>query len=235
VRDLERYRQHRLELVAQQTVNIEFRHLKALFNRARSYKYLQENPFAAIKPIRVPENDLPNFFELDEIETVRELFYRDPFEEIVSFYLLTGVRLREPLSLKWSDVDFRRKQLRIRSRNTKSKKQRIISFAADPQLETLLTSLPRRHDNKLFGPKDGSKQWTHWWVSDRISLKLTKAGFPWASCHTFRHTFISHLVMSGVPLTTVKELVGHSHISTTMRYAHLAPGHKEQMMGLRPY
>lgn len=59
--------------------------------------------------------------------------------------------------------------------------------------------------------------WRCWWVSRKISLKLTSIGFPWATCHTFRHTYISHLVMQGVPLITVKELVGHSDIKTTMR------------------
>ncbi|HEY6290263.1 MAG TPA: tyrosine-type recombinase/integrase [Terriglobia bacterium] len=42
---------------------------------------------------------------------------------------------------------------------------------------------------------------------------------------TFRHTFASRLVMAGVPLRHVAELMGHSEIQTTMRYAHLAPAH----------
>ena len=43
--------------------------------------------------------------------------------------------------------------------------------------------------------------------------------------HTLRHTFASHLVMKGVDLPTVKKLMGHSDIQTTMVYAHLAPDH----------
>ncbi|HKD43059.1 MAG TPA: tyrosine-type recombinase/integrase, partial [Myxococcaceae bacterium] len=41
--------------------------------------------------------------------------------------------------------------------------------------------------------------------------------------HTLRHTFASHLVMSGVPLAAVQKLLGHASIKTTMRYAHLSP------------
>jgi len=46
-----------------------------------------------------------------------------------------------------------------------------------------------------------------------------------ATCHTFRHTFASHLVMASVPLFTVQRLLGHAQIDTTMIYAHLAEDH----------
>ena len=95
--------------------------------------------------------------------------------------------------------------------------------------------MEHRKDNKLFGPENNKEQWLYSWVSRKISKVLSQNGFPWASCHTFRHTYISHLVMSGVPLTTVKEIVGHSSYVTTLKYAHLADGFKEEMVGKRPY
>jgi len=234
-KDINDYRNERLKHVSAETINLEFRHLKAFLNTAIKLGYLKTNPFIEIKPLRRAEKDSIQFFELEDIEKVREAFKEDDFKYLVEFYLLTGARLKEPLSLKWDDVDFRREQLTIRGIYTKAKKNRIISFKSDRKLKRLLKAIPRRDDNLLFGPLDGSPQWSYWWVARKISLVFTRIGFPWVSCHTFRHTYISHLVLSGIPLTVVQHLVGHSNFTTTLKYAHLAPNHKDEMIEKRPY
>lgn len=53
------------------------------------------------------------------------------------------------------------------------------------------------------------------------------AGLRNVTFHTLRHTAASYLVMGGVDLATVKEILGHSTIQMTMRYAHLSPDHRK--------
>lgn len=54
---------------------------------------------------------------------------------------------------------------------------------------------------------------------------MQKGGIQDASWHTLRHTTASRLVIAGVPLPTLKEILGHQDLQTTLRYAHLSNGH----------
>src|SRR5450432_2199675 len=57
-------------------------------------------------------------------------------------------------------------------------------------------------------------------VKGALLAAVKRAGLPDITWHMFRHTFASRLTRDGVDIVTVKELLGHANINTTMRYAH---------------
>jgi integrase len=102
----------------------------------------------------------------------------------------------------------------LRLLRSKSGKARAIPI--NSVLRQTLLGIQRTTSAYVFGGTDPNK----WFVK---ACKLARIeDFHW---HDLRHTFASRLVMAGVSIRTVAELLGHSEITTTMRYAHLAPGH----------
>ena len=83
----------------------------------------------------------------------------------------------------------------------------------------------------MFCRRDGSMlskgacKWPLWRALRRAELRC-------AGWHVMRHSFASHLVMRGAPLKTVQELLGHSTIEMTMRYAHLSPDARREAVRL---
>ncbi len=108
--------------------------------------------------------------------------------------------------------------------HTKSNKPRQIPISQ--RLAPVFKGLRKhqlRYPYVLCGPQgEPSKD-----IRGGFNSACRKAGITNFRIHDLRHTFASHLVMRGMTLKAVMELLGHSDIKMTMRYAHLAPGHLE--------
>lgn len=244
---IDKYIKHRLKqpskkknsTLSKSTINLELRHLKAIFNTALRWRYIKINPLKGIKMLKSFGTPRPKYLEVDEIKRLRVAFKGTEFQNIVDFYLWTGVRLCEALSLSFDDIDFKKCQITIKARNSKSKKYRYLGFEKGGNLGKMLRSLIKRQDNKVFGPFDEKGNELPQWKSDMVSRKISRTcssiSLEWASCHSLRFTYASHLVMAGVPLYVVKELLGHSSIKTTEIYAHLAEKYKTEMASKLPY
>jgi len=69
-------------------------------------------------------------------------------------------------------------------------------------------------------------------IRTQFTTVLRRAGIKKIRFHDLRHTFASQLVMSGVDLNTVRELLGHADLKTTLIYAHLSQDHKKQAVNV---
>lgn len=132
-----------------------------------------------------------------------------------------GLRSQELINLKLSDIDFERKTIHIRQ--SKYKKDRIV-----PLSDLMAIGLKKYFEVEkpyvwLFNGKEPDGRFSVSglnWVM-RESLKKTDITKS-VSLHTLRHSYATHLLEQGVNIVTLKELLGHADITTTMIYLHVA-------------
>ncbi|MFA5130385.1 MAG: site-specific integrase [Patescibacteria group bacterium] len=148
------------------------------------------------------------------------------WKEMILVAVRTGMRLGELFGLEWQDVDFERKQLTVRRSivrgnigTPKSGKVRYIPLTD----EVCKAIYERRQRSGLLFHRGDESCLTHHIADDAIKRACKAADIRPIGFHTLRHTFASQLVSEGVPLNAVQELMGHSTIAMTMKYAHLAP------------
>ena len=152
----------------------------------------------------------------------------DPLRPMIDVSLHTGIRWGSLAQLKWSDVDFEKAILTVRKEVEKTKQNRYIPL--NSKVFSTLTEWKKatkkedQEGSDLIFPNKSDE------VRDNVKKAFARVkeladikNFRW---HDLRHTFASKLVMKGVDLNTVRELLGHSDIKMTLRYAHLAPEHK---------
>lgn len=136
----------------------------------------------------------------------------------------TGLRQGEIFHLNWSMVNLAESSLMVSGGITKNSSSRFIPLNDEASMiMTRLYNKSELKDGLVFPSKNNQpfnnvkKSWTS------LLKKAVITQFRW---HDLRHHFASKLVMAGIDLNTVRELLGHSDIKMTLRYAHLAPEHK---------
>lgn len=217
-KEMEAYKVKRLPEVSKATINKELNTVKAAFNKAVEWGYLDKHPLKSVKRFKEPKR-LPRFFSLQEIKLFLEAIDDPWLKPAIYLLLLTGMRRDELIHLEWNDIDLGRGVLHVQPKigwNPKNYKARTIPI--NKQAKELLLSLPHAGTRVIGSCHPTSLSRAFKRVLRRVEIKN-------ASLHTLRHTYASHLVMSGVDIATVQKLLGHSSVTTTMKYAHLSPGH----------
>jgi len=151
-----------------------------------------------------------------EVYATAEFF--DYLEPMVLLSLNTGIRKGELFSLEWQDIDLDTKTMTLRACNTKASKGRTIPLNAEA-LEALQHWRNQTDSNQHVFSNNGKPFTT---VKKAWAAVLHDSGIKNFRWHDMRHTFASDLVIAGIPLNTVRDLMGHSDIKMTLRYAHLS-------------
>ncbi|QJY36942.1 site-specific integrase [Vibrio europaeus] len=243
------------------TVSYAVNRLKAAFNRAVEWEWIESHNLNKVKLVREENTRVRYLSETEERTLMRSLRNRDEqiraqrrsgnrhrqernqglyptfdnvrfvdyLEPLVITAINTGLRRGELLALKWGDIDFEQQYLSVRAQNAKAKKSRNIPLN-DTVLEVLESwQLQNKKREYVFASRSDVpiKDIKKPWLRVLQEAKITDFRF-----HDLRHHFASKLVMVGVDLNTVRELLGHSDLKMTLRYAHLAPEHKAAAVSL---
>jgi site-specific recombinase XerD len=219
-----------------------FRQLKTFFSWCDDEGVVENNPIESVERPGVPESPA-EYLTPDQLSDLIDTVKKDAEEngpqvgegevlwivDVIKFAAYTGLRRGEICDLRWGAVNLENGFLLVEGTNdfdTKSGHSARI-----PLVEEARTLL-RRKANERTGrdPDDyvftgaNSGRLNPGYLSHRFRHYRELADLPDdVSFHTLRHTCASMLVMGGVPLNTVKEMLRHSTIEVTKRYAHLAP------------
>ncbi len=217
------YREERTKEVTTTTANREHAYMRAMFNELKRLGVIKfNNPLEGIRQFKERDKEL-RFLSHDEIADLLEACKQSSnrsLVHVVKVCLATGARWSEAESLKANQMI----DGKITFLNTKSGKNRTVPI--NDKLFSELNALNKVRDRRLF-------------LSSLSAFRkaITKARIDLPKgqmSHVLRHTFASHFVMQGGNIIVLKDILGHSEITTTMRYSHLAPSHLEDAVKLNP-
>ena len=144
---------------------------------------------------------------------------RDYLRPAVILSLNTGIRKGTLLGLRWGDVDFASRTLRLRAEIMKAGREAVV-----PLNDAALRAL-----SELFPAENGARRKD---TSKAFMRVLDKAGIKNFTWHCLRHDFASQLAMKGVPMHVIQKLMCHGSLAMTQRYAHLSPNSLEEAVRL---
>ena len=179
-------------------------------------------PDRAIKlPSLKKDAKLPCIFNKSEL---RRLFVTPALLKhrvLLMLIYSAGLRSSEVINLKISDIDFERRSIHIR--RSKYNKDRLVPLSEYmahglKQYLTLERPLTWLFNGKTLGSPYSAKAIS--WVM-REAVKAAGIDKD-VTVHTLRHSYATHLIEDGLNIVTVKDLLGHSKIETTMIYLHIA-------------
>ena len=217
------------------TMNRKLSSLKGYTNFLEEEKIIDFNP---LKYIKLPKNPRKIPKTLDDVDITKLLENHDTLnireKTIIELMYATGIRASELINLKFADINFNSKSIRVYG---KGSKERIIPIHQNA-LHLLKSYWKIEMDNHNSVVKNNGKIFIREYLFvNKNKLKLTRQGLWYIlkqiakklginenkiTPHVLRHTFATHLLYNGVPLRHLQEMLGHSSISTTQIYTHLS-------------
>lgn len=238
------------------TLNRRIATLKGVLSKAREWGIIDLSPLAGMKALKTDNAPNVRYLSNDERERLYSALterqdsqrlarmrhntwaskrkieempilsgaYTDYLMPLVLLAINTGMRRGELFDLRWSDIDLARNLLTVRGEIAKSGYTRHIPLTNEAS--SCLSSWKTANESRelVFPSPVNGKRLDN--INSSWEGLMKRAQIENFRFHDLRHHFASSLVMKGADLNTVRELLGHRDLKTTLCYAHLAPEHK---------
>jgi len=202
------------KLLSLASINRPLASLRAVLRMAaREWRVLETVPYMKTEP----ESSRLRWLKPEEAERLLaacRASRNGDLADLVEFSLFTGLRQGEALGLTWDRVERARGVVLVTETKTGKDREVPLNTNADAILERRAAA-----EGLVFGTLSFDSFRTAWETAVR-KAKLTDFRF-----HDLRHTCASWMVQRGANLQEVKDVLGHSTLAMTLRYAHLAPEH----------
>lgn len=220
------YRTERLAAgIAPNSVNREHAYLRSVFNELRRLgQWSKPNPLAELRQFKVPEREL-SYLTAEQIQDLLSALLEGKNRHaamVARVCLATGARWSEAENLELRHI----RNEQIQFAGTKSGKVRVIPIASELTQQLKAHHLKTETGQRLFAPCYSAFRE----AVERSEIQLQDGQLT----HVLRHTFASHFMMNGGNILVLQRSLGHANLTMTMRYAHLAPEHLQEVVKLNP-
>ncbi len=227
-------------MLSPQSQNVHLKALKAFANWCVVEDVIRHSPFSGIKPVKVADHLKPTF-SVDECGKLTDptRLKADSYGLVVALQLYAGLRTGEALNLRWEWIDFRARNLSVRqwkgvlgsgwpTWRLKGDKERDIPL--EPELAALLQPFAQMHgwvtDAGARSAQASTQRWRlDGWCSD-CGVTLGER-----TPHSTRHTWIALKLACGENQLAVRDMAGHTSLTTTADYARNQMAYREAVRG----
>lgn len=233
IKDLNKYDLHEYisiisKSITSKSLSRKIATIKSLFKFMVSENIIENNISKSIKAPKISKK-LPNHLTIDEMN----LFFNKSLDmleiplrdlSIIDLLYSTGIRVSECASILISNINFKSNSIKILG---KGNKERIVLFG-DKTKKNLIRYINEENiqiDGYLF--VSGNKKSKNNYITTRTIYNIVKKYIKFISSneklgpHSLRHSFATHLLQTGSDLMAIKDLLGHSSLSSTQIYTHL--------------
>lgn len=185
------------------------------------FKYVMPSPFVIPSQFYPrKENKLPQVFSIDQVKELLAVITNLKHKVMISLFYGTGLRMNELVNLKIADIDSKAFQVKVCGKGRKDRFTLLPKQLLEELRKYYLQHKPQIYlfEGQVKGKPMHPRSIQHF-VHRYIAL--IGLGEKDYSAHTLRHSFATHLLDTGTDIHTIKELLGHNNISTTMVYLHL--------------